>query len=231
MNEHIIQSVALRRTFRKGDHELRALDDVSFTIEKGSFLSIVGKSGSGKSTLLNLLGGLDTPTEGELLYFNKKINSMSRQQLALYRRKSVGMVFQSFNLIKSLNAADNVRLALTFGRYPKAQRNIRVNELLQQVGLDERMDHKPSELSGGESQRVAIARALANDPGILLADEPTGNLDTITSEEIMNLIFDLNRNQGLTVIMVTHDMEIAEKYSTRIIRLKDGNIIEDREVT
>lgn len=226
----LIEAKDLNRVFTKGNNEVHALKEASFQIEKGTFVSIVGKSGSGKSTLLNLLGGLDTPTSGTLIYDGTEVSSMNKNQLSEYRRHAVGMVFQSFNLIKSLDAISNVDLALTFGRYPVNKRKERSTKLLTNLGLSERMDHKPSELSGGESQRVAIARALANHPNLLLADEPTGNLDSNTSEEILSIIQKLNKEEGVTVIIVTHDMEIAEAYSNQIIRLADGEIIENRKL-
>jgi putative ABC transport system ATP-binding protein len=215
----------LSRIYRKGKVEITALKDVSFSVDEGTYLSIVGKSGSGKSTLLNLVGGLDRPSSGRIGVNGKDLSDMSRYQLALHRRNTVGMIFQSFNLIPHRTALENVILPLVFAGVPYRKRSARAKELLARVGLEERLDHLPAELSGGEAQRVAIARALANDPQIILADEPTGNLDTVTSAEITGLLVSLNREKGLTVLMVTHDRETAEDVSDRIIRLKDGGIV------
>jgi len=222
----ILKVVNLTKTYRKGKIEIPALLDASFEIEQGNFLSIIGKSGSGKSTLLNLIGGLDRATKGHIFFEGNDLNTMNRAELADHRRFSVGMIFQSFNLIQSRNAMENVELALIFGKVPRAERKRRATELLESVGLGHRLTHKPDELSGGEAQRVAVARALANNPKILLADEPTGNLDSETSGEIIELLRDLNKNKNLTVIMVTHDRDSAEKISDAIITLKDGKIVE-----
>jgi putative ABC transport system ATP-binding protein len=214
----------LSRSYNKGNSEIRALDGVSFSIETGEFISIVGKSGSGKSTLLNLIGGLDRPTEGRIIFNGIGLETMTRKQLSQHRKHSVGMVFQSYNLIPSRNAWENITLALAFGGMPRKKRFTAAVDLLTQVSLNNRIYHKPAELSGGESQRVAIARAMANDPGVLLADEPTGNLDSQTAGEILSIIGKLNLYQGKTVVMVTHDLETAIQYSDRIIWLKDGKI-------
>jgi putative ABC transport system ATP-binding protein len=205
--------------------EIPAVNNVSFKVPPGSYQSIVGKSGSGKSTLLNLVGGLDRPTAGSIQFDGKELGKMSRYQLALHRRFSVGMIFQSFNLLPKLTALDNIVLPLTFAGVPRRKRKQRAGELLEQVGLGERISHFPSELSGGEAQRVAIARALANEPSMILADEPTGNLDSSTAGEIINLLVSLNREKGLTILMVTHDRETADAVSDHIITLKDGSII------
>ncbi len=221
----LIQSEHLTKTYYKGSVEVRALHDVTFIVREGEFVSIVGRSGSGKSTLLNCIGGLDTATSGAIRIAGKELTSMKRLDLALHRRFTVGMIFQSFNLIPSRTALENVTLALAFGGMPRRKRKQAARSLLNQVGLSERMDHTPGELSGGESQRVAIARSLANNPRILLADEPTGNLDSKTSDEIVNLLRQLNREKGLTVLMVTHDEDAAELASHHIIRLLDGCIM------
>ncbi len=226
---NLIKTAKLSRTYQKGKIEIPALLDVSLTIEEGTFVSIVGKSGSGKSTLLNLIGGLDTATEGSITFDGKDLRNMSRSELAKHRKKSVGMIFQSFNLIQSRNALENVDLALIFGGVPRGKRKALAKSLLGKVGLEERYSHLPDELSGGETQRVAIARALANNPKVLLADEPTGNLDTETSEEIMQVLIDLNKTEGITIIMVTHDLETAEEVSDIIIQLKDGKVYEINE--
>lgn len=223
---NLIKTINLGRTYRKGKIEIPALANVSLEIDEGTFVSIVGKSGSGKSTLLNLIGGLDKATEGSILFNGKDLRKMSRQELAQHRKFSVGMIFQSFNLIQSRNALENVELALTFGGVPRRKRKEMAKELLLKVGLDGRITHRPDELSGGETQRVAIARALANNPKVLLADEPTGNLDSETSDEIMEVLVELNRNKKITVIMVTHDQETAEKVSDKIVKLKDGHVLE-----
>ncbi len=215
----------LSRTYQKGSVEVCALQDVSFELSQGRYYSIVGKSGSGKSTLLNLIGGLDKPTGGDIDFYGKKMSEMSRKDLARHRQTSVGMIFQSFNLINSRTAMENVVLPLVFSGMNKRERTSRGKDILGQVGLGNRMKHYPGELSGGEAQRVSIARALANQPDVILADEPTGNLDSKTSEEIVNLLVSLNKEHGLTVIMVTHDVEMAEGVSDQVIRLKDGQII------
>jgi putative ABC transport system ATP-binding protein len=225
----LIKTINLGRAYKKGSIIIPALQDVSFEMQEGMFLTIVGKSGSGKSTLLNLIGALDRPSSGSIVFNGKEMRTMTRNEMARHRRFSVGMIFQSFNLIPSRNALENVELALTFGGLPRGKRREKSTGLLSAVGLEQRLTHRPDELSGGETQRVAIARALANNPKVLLADEPTGNLDSETSAEIISLLKNLNANKGLSVIMVTHDFETAEKVSDRIIRLKDGQIIETIE--
>lgn len=225
----LLQTISLGRSYKKGTINIPALHDVSFEMQEGEFFSIVGKSGSGKSTLLNLIGGLDRATSGSIFFDGKELHKMSRTEMANHRRFSVGMIFQSFNLIQSRNAIENVELALTFGGVPRRKRREIAENLLKNVGLGERLTHRPDELSGGETQRVAVARALANNPKVLLADEPTGNLDSETSSDIISLLQDLNKNHGLSIIMVTHDLETAEKVSDRIIRLKDGKIMETIE--
>lgn len=212
-----------------GSIEIRALRDVSFDVSKGEFVAIVGRSGSGKSTLLNLVGGLDRASAGSIVFDGRDLARMKRAELARHRRFSVGMVFQSFNLIPHRTAVENVMLALTFGRVPRAERRPRAEDLLTRVGLAHRLTHKPGELSGGEAQRVAIARALANSPTMLLLDEPTGNLDSTTAAEIVELVRLLNRDQGITVLMVTHEQDIAEAVSDKIIRLLDGEIMSQSE--
>ncbi|MCK4748245.1 MAG: ABC transporter ATP-binding protein, partial [Bacteroidales bacterium] len=182
-------------------------------------------SGSGKSTLLNLVGGLDRPTSGNIQFNGKDLAGMNRYQLALHRRHSVGMIFQSFNLIPNQTAIENIMLPMVFAGVARRKRKQIAEELLQQVGLAERAMHLPSELSGGEAQRIAIARALANEPRMILADEPTGNIDSSTSAEIIELLVSLNKGKGLTILMVTHDKETADAVSDRIITLKDGGIV------
>ncbi|MFC2098140.1 ABC transporter ATP-binding protein [Bacteroidota bacterium] len=221
----ILTTKGISKIYQKGQVEIPALLDVSCEVEQGSYLSIVGKSGSGKSTLLNLVGGLDKPTAGSIYINGQDLGSMNRYQLALHRRFSVGMIFQSFNLIPNRTALENIVLPLVFAGIPRRKRKPRAKELLEQVGLAGRINHLPSELSGGEAQRVAIARALANEPQIILADEPTGNLDSTTSGEIIDLLVSLNKDKGLTIMMVTHDKETAEAISDSIITLKDGRIL------
>ncbi|MBN2348506.1 MAG: ABC transporter ATP-binding protein [Bacteroidales bacterium] len=215
----------LSRIYSKASITIPAIHDVTFDIKKGEFVSIVGKSGSGKSTLLNLIAGLDKPTSGTIIFEGNDMAKMSRYKLALHRRFSVGMIFQSFNLIPSRSAIENIILALAFGGIPRKERKSIAVSLLKSVGLDHRLHHLPNELSGGEAQRVAIARALANNPEVILADEPTGNLDSITSKEIMDMLIKLNKEHQITILMVTHDKETAETCSDKIIRLKDGSII------
>jgi putative ABC transport system ATP-binding protein len=226
----ILQITALVKSYFKGDIAINAVDSISFTVNKGEIVSIVGRSGSGKSTLLNLIGGLDTASAGQIIYDGKKISDWSRNELATHRRFHVGMIFQSFNMIFTRNALDNVALALIFGACPKNQRKARAKELLKSVGLSDRIYHKPDELSGGETQRVAIARALANEPEIILADEPTGNLDSVTANEIIDLLVKLNKEQGKTILLVTHDQDTAEKISDRMIYLLDGKIVKDKKI-
>lgn len=223
---YMIKICDVHKTYQRGHTQVNALQGISMEMNEGEFVSIVGRSGSGKSTLLNMIGGLDTVSSGKINVMGNELTSMNRSQLAIHRSKTVGMVFQSFNLIPSRTAFENVTLALTFGGAGKRERSLQAEELLNQLGLGERIDHKPAELSGGEAQRVAIARALANNPKILLADEPTGNLDSKTSVEIIQLLEELNR-KGLTIIMVTHDEVSAQKVSTRIFRLLDGRIVQN----
>ena len=217
----------LCKTYQKGTVAIPVLQGVSLGVQKGEYVSVVGRSGSGKSTLLNLLGGLDTATSGRIVVGDSEITSMSRQNLAVHRRSTVGMIFQSFNLIPSRTALENITLALAFGNHPRSDRRRRAAEILSSVGLEDRLSHTPGELSGGEAQRVAIARALANDPDVLLADEPTGNLDSRTAGEIVGLLEALNRERRLTVVMVSHDEEAAREVSHRVFRLLDGRVIDE----
>ena len=217
----------LCKTYQKGTVPVPVLQGVSLDIAKGEYVSVVGRSGSGKSTVLNLLGGLDTATSGRIVVGDSDVTSMSRQDLAVHRRSTVGMIFQSFNLIPSRTALENITLALAFGNHPRSDRRRRAAEILSSVGLEDRLSHTPGELSGGEAQRVAIARALANDPDVLLADEPTGNLDSRTAGEIVGLLEALNRERRLTVVMVSHDEEAAREVSHRVFRLLDGRVIDE----
>jgi putative ABC transport system ATP-binding protein len=222
----MIEVKNLSKDYIKQKIVIPALHDVTCSVREGEYFAIVGRSGSGKSTLLNLIGGLDRPSAGQIVFQGKDLMTMSRAELANHRRFSVGMIFQSFNLIHSRTALENVALALAFGGMARRKRKGRAVELLASVGLEGRIHHKPDELSGGEAQRVAIARAMANQPRVLLADEPTGNLDSTTSAEIVGLLKKLNTEKGITVLMVTHDLETAGRVSDRIIQLKDGRAAE-----
>jgi putative ABC transport system ATP-binding protein len=210
-----------------GQTVVRALDGVTMTLEQGQFLGLLGTSGSGKSTLLNLIAGLDRPTSGSLKVFGRDLAEMSGLELSQHRRSNVGMIFQSFNLIPTMPALENVALAMMFAGVPRAERERRAVELLHSVGLAERQAHRPSEMSGGEQQRVSIARALANNPAILLADEPTGNLDSRTAHEILDLLRRLNEQQNKTIVVVTHDPLLAGEYARRTVTLLDGKIIQE----
>ena len=224
----IVQTKSLIKHYQKDKVKIPALQGLSLDVDRGAFVSIVGPSGSGKSTLLNLIGGLDTATSGQIMIKDKDLSQMNPFELVQHRRKTVGMIFQSFNLIPSQTATENVALALAFTNTPRRQRKNLASAVLNQVGLSHRLNHKPSELSGGEAQRVAIARALANQPVILLADEPTGNLDSKTSREIVSLLKKLNEERSVTILMVTHEEELAKQVSHRMVYLLDGQI--DREV-
>lgn len=208
------------KIYQMGDTKVEALSGSDVKIEQGEFVAVMGPSGSGKSTLMNMIGALDTPTSGEVSIGDEDISEMSEDELALLRSEKVGFIFQQFNLIPTMNARENVALPMLFRGISKGERYEKAGELLEKVGLGDRMEHMPSELSGGQRQRVSIARALANDPEIILADEPTGNLDTDTGENIMNLLTELN-NEGKTVVMVTHDENDAE-YAERIVKIVDG---------
>lgn len=217
------------KKYQQGSREVHALRNVSLTINKGEFLSIMGPSGSGKSTLLNLIGGLDQPTSGEIFIDGRPLHGVSDDELTLIRRRRVGFIFQFFNLLPILTAAENVGLPLLLEGMPYSQVKPRAEELLRKVGLGERTEHRPEQLSGGEMQRVAISRALVTSPAVLLADEPTGNLDSHTSEDIFMLLKSLNE-QGQTIVMVTHDSRAAA-YGSRIITLKDGALSEDISIS
>jgi len=211
-----------------GSATIRAVDGVSLDIPAGDFLALLGASGSGKSSLLNLLAGLDSPTSGRVISGGKDLSKLSREQLAEYRRYTVGMVFQAFNLIPRMNVLENVELPLRFAEVERTKRANMAARALERVGLGARLGHRPIELSGGEQQRVALARALVNQPSILLADEPTGNLDSRTGTEIMNLIQELNSSSGMTVVLVTHEQPLAEKYAKRLVSLADGKLVSDQ---
>lgn len=222
-----IQTQELCRHYQMGGTLIRAVDNVTLTIGDGEFVALLGASGSGKSSLLNLVAGLDSPTSGTVVSGGKDLSKLSRTQLAVYRRSTVGMVFQSFNLIPRMTVLENVELPLRFAEIERAKRLDLTNRALARVGLSGRLHHRPVELSGGEQQRVAIARALVTEPKILLADEPTGNLDSRTGKEVMDLIRDLNRSSQMTVVLVTHEHAIAEAYAARMISLADGKVVSD----
>lgn len=223
----MLQARQLSRHYQMGQSLVKALDDLTLEVSDGEFVALVGTSGSGKSTLLNLIGGLDQPTSGTLDVHGRDLAKLTRDELSLHRRNTVGMIFQSFNLVPSMTASQNVSLALMFAGVPRAERDARASALLETMGLGDRRHHRPKELSGGEQQRVAVARALANSPPLLLADEPTGNLDSRTSKEIMDLIRTLNERDGKTVILVTHDAALAAAYARRTVTLLDGHVISD----
>lgn len=217
----------LNKVYKTGAVEVHALKNVNLEIEQGEFIAIMGHSGSGKSTLMNILGCLDRPTDGEYLLDGINIKNQNQDELSLIRNKKIGFVFQAFNLIPRTNTLRNVELPMIYAKVKTSQRKQRAIELLEKVGLGDRVNHLPNELSGGQKQRVAIARALANNPPIILADEPTGNLDTQSSEEIMDIFRSLNR-EGNSIILVTHEPDIAQ-YADRVIVFRDGKIVEDRK--
>jgi len=214
----------LTRRYVMGETVLSALDGVTLAFEQGETAAIIGRSGSGKSTLLQLLGGLDRPTSGEVTVRGKRLAEVSEDELALYRRQDVGFIFQFFNLVPTLTALQNIELPLTLAGVPKPERRRRAAELLERVGLGPRREHRPNQLSGGEQQRVAIARALVHDPPLLLADEPTGNLDSKTAAEVLDLLRTL---VGKTILVVTHDRGLADGFARRTIELRDGKVVAD----
>jgi len=223
-NGAAIRAVDVCRHYRMGDSLIRAVDGVSIEVREGEFLALLGSSGSGKSTLLNLIAGLDRPTSGAILAHGRDLAQITSEELARYRRHTVGMVFQSFNLVPRMTLVENVELPLRFAEVERGERRQRVEEALNRVGLKARLHHRPSELSGGEQQRGALARALVNRPSVLVADEPTGNLDSRTGEEILNFIREFNTSLKMTVIMVTHERALAERYANRTIFLADGKL-------
>jgi putative ABC transport system ATP-binding protein len=216
------------RHYPMGESLIRAVDGISIEVPAGEFVALLGTSGSGKSSLLNLIAGLDRPTSGAVVVEQKDLAKLSREDLAKHRLHTVGMVFQSFNLIPSMTVIENVELPLRFAEIERGRRDALAREALDRVGLSRRLRHRPSELSGGEQQRTALARALINQPKLLLADEPTGNLDSRTGGEILNLIQECNRSLRMTVVMVTHERALAEQYAQRLIFLADGKLVDDQ---
>ena len=225
MSNHLIEVKNVYKIYNPGENEVRALDGISVTIDHGEFVAIVGHSGSGKSTFMNMLGCLDTPTSGDYYLDGVNVAGMTDDELSDIRNKQIGFIFQGFNLIPSLTAQENVELPLVSRGMPAAQRRQLAEEALTRVGMEHRMNHRPSELSGGQQQRVAIARAIAARPPIIMADEPTGNLDTRSGEEVMKILHELNE-EGRTIVLITHDNSIAVQ-AQRIIRLEDGHVVYD----
>ena len=228
----VISVKNLVKTYVVGEIEVKALRGVNLDVQPGEFLAVTGQSGSGKSTFMHIVGCLDKPTSGQYFLDGEDVSRMSKDQLAVVRNKKIGFVFQGFNLLSRTTALDNVELPLLYGHSPLklAERHKKAMEVLKAVGLEQRADHHPNQLSGGQQQRVAIARSLINNPSILLADEPTGNLDTRTSIEVMDIFQRLNKERGITVLLITHEHDIAE-YGTRIVQFRDGQVIADRPVT
>ncbi len=220
-----IQTKELCRYYRMGPDEIRAVDGVTLSLRVGGFVALLGSSGSGKSTLLNLLAGLDRPTSGSVYVNGADLAQMNSEQLARHRRQTVGMVFQAFNLVPSMTLQENVELPLRFAEVERGEREARVREALERVGLGARRSHRPGELSGGEQQRGALARALVNRPSILLADEPTGNLDSRNGEEILKLIQEINRSLHMAVVLVSHERPFAERFAERLVFLSDGKLV------
>ncbi|MBQ8077439.1 MAG: ABC transporter ATP-binding protein [Eubacterium sp.] len=228
MADNVIEMKGIKKSFFIGKpNELEVLHGIDLTVKRGEFLAIVGESGSGKSTLMNIIGALDKCTEGTYILDGTDVNAVGDKELSAIRNKSVGFVFQTFNLIGRQNALKNVELPMLYGGYSKKERTSRAKELLDQVGMTERIRHRPNELSGGQKQRVAIARAMANDPSIILADEPTGALDSATSEKVMDIFKRLNTEMGKTVVLITHNNTLAEQCD-RILTLRDGRFTDER---
>ena len=215
------------RQYLMGTAVIRAVEDVTLEVHSGEFVALLGSSGSGKSTLLNLMAGLDRPTGGAIFANGRNLSELSSLDLARYRSRTVGMVFQSFNLLPRMTLQENVELPLRLAEVGRSERAQRVQEALERVGLEKRLRHRPSEMSGGEQQRAALARALVNRPTLLFADEPTGNLDSATGESIMLLLKEIQKNLGMTVVMVTHEKPLAERFADRIVSLADGKLVSD----
>ena len=222
---HLIEVRDVYKIYNPGENQVNALDGVSITIDEGEFVAIIGQSGSGKSTLMNMLGLLDTPTHGEYYINGKLVDDLTDDQMSAIRNEEIGFIFQGFNLISSLTALENVELPLVYRGMPKQERREISQDALERVGLGERMNHLPAEMSGGQQQRVAVARAIAAKPPVILADEPTGNLVTKSTKEVMAILHEL-KDEGRTVIVITHDNEIAEE-AERVIRIRDGKVVED----
>jgi len=227
LNSLAIRTENVRRHYTMGETVVRAVDGISIDVRAGEFVALLGASGSGKSSLLNLVAGLDRPTSGAVVVHGNNLAALYRESLAKYRLHTVGMVFQSFNLIASMTLLENVELPLRFAEVDRGERSGLARQSLERVGLGGRLSHRPMELSGGEQQRASLARALINRPKLLLADEPTGNLDSRTGTEIMELIRNINQTLGMTVLMVTHEQALAEKYAGRMLHLADGKLVED----
>ena len=224
----MIETKDLVKEYVQGGRPLRVLNNVNLTIERGEFMAIMGPSGSGKSTLLNMIGALDTPSSGKVYVNGIDLSTLNANQLAELRNKEIGFIFQQFNLVQRMDALGNVELPLTIKGIQKSQRKERAKKLLESVGLSDRLDHRPNQLSGGEQQRVAIARAMANDPDLFLCDELTGNLDSTTGQEIMNLLRNLNMDQGKTFVLITHDPNVAQT-TDRILQIMDGAIAGEKK--
>ena len=226
MSDRVLDLQGVSKIYRTEAEEIRALDNVSFAVNRGEFVGVTGPSGSGKSTLLHLVGCLDTPSSGQILFDGNPVHTLGDQGLATIRNERIGFVFQNFNLLPRISALNNVSLPLNYAGYSRKERSRKALASLERVRLGHRTSHKPSQMSGGERQRVAIARALVMEPSLILADEPTGNLDQKVGTEIMSLLFELNREQGATIVLITHDMAIAQK-CPRVVSIRDGKIVED----
>ena len=227
--ETLVRTRDACRHYHMGASLISAVDGISFDVRRGEFVALLGSSGSGKSTLLNLIAGLDRPTSGSIEVDGRDLAKMSALELAVYRRRTVGMVFQSFNLIPSMTIEENVELPMRFAEVDRSERSQRARQALERVGLAGRLQHRPVELSGGEQQRVSLARSLVNRPALLLADAPTGNLDSRTGEEIMGLINDLNRRSGMTIVMVTHERALADRFAHRAVHMQDGKMLAETQ--
>jgi putative ABC transport system ATP-binding protein len=222
-----VRAERVSRHYEMGSAVIRAVDDVTLEVRAGEFVALLGSSGSGKSTLLNLMAGLDRPTGGAIFANGRNLSELSSLELARYRSKTVGMVFQSFNLLPRMTLEENVELPLRLAEVDRGERGKRVQEALERVKLEKRLSHRPSELSGGEQQRAALARALVNRPTLLFADEPTGNLDSATGESILVLLQEIQQKLGMTIVMVTHERPLAERFANRIVALADGKLVSD----
>lgn len=225
----LVELEGVTRVFARGRQWVRAMEGVDLTIEEGEVVAVVGPSGSGKTTLLNVMAGLDHPTSGRVRMRGRELSAMGSASLAALRRRNIGFIFQFYNLLPYLSAVENVEVPMMLGRVPKAVRRARALELLVRLGLQDRLDHRPEELSGGEQQRVAIARALANGPSLILGDEPTGDLDSASAREVMGLLQCLNQEEGITIVLVTHDPLVASS-AHRVVSMRDGRVVEGRRL-